>query len=155
MQARTGGCGRGSSLTQCNVTIKQKRTKAMDMRFYRIKDCMKQGQFKIYWGPGIQNLADYFIKHHSLAHQKRIRNVYIHANERTINRKGIRDSALRGCVNTSGKACAKIPHPPLGEIIQYMFNLTRLTPLCVTSYSQPLINTKYKFQVTNYLQAMF
>jgi hypothetical protein len=32
-----------------NGTIEQKRTKAMDMRFYWIKDQVKQGQFKIYW----------------------------------------------------------------------------------------------------------
>jgi hypothetical protein len=98
-----------------NGTIKQKRTKAMDMRFYRIKDRVKQGQFQIYWGPGYQNLADYFTKHHSPAHHKRIHNVYIHADERPINRKGIRDSALRGCVNTSGKAGAQIPQLPLGD----------------------------------------
>jgi hypothetical protein len=49
-----------------NGTIKKKRTKAMDMLFYWIKDRVKQGQFKIYWGPGYQNLADYFTKHHSL-----------------------------------------------------------------------------------------
>jgi hypothetical protein len=98
-----------------NGTIKQKRTKAMDMRFYWIKDRVKQGQFKIYWGPGFQNLADYFTKHHSPAHHKRIREVYIHTDERPINRKGIRDSALRGCVNTSGKAGAQIPHLPLGD----------------------------------------
>jgi hypothetical protein len=98
-----------------NGTIKQKRTKAMDMRFYWIKDRVKQGQFKIYLGPGFQNLADYFTKQHSPAHHKRIRNVYIHADELPINRKGIRDSALRGCVNTSCKAGAQIPKPPLGD----------------------------------------
>jgi hypothetical protein len=98
-----------------NGTIKQKRTKAMDMRFYWIKDRVKQGQFNVYWGPGFQNLADYFTKHHSPAHHKRIRDVDIHADERLINRRGIRDSALRGCVNTSGKAGAQIPHPPLGD----------------------------------------
>jgi hypothetical protein len=48
-----------------NDTIKQKRAKAMDMRFYWIKDRVKQGQFNVYWGPGHQNLADYFTKHHS------------------------------------------------------------------------------------------
>jgi hypothetical protein len=41
-----------------NGKIKQKRTKAMDMRFYWIKDRVKQGQFQSYWGPGYQNLAD-------------------------------------------------------------------------------------------------
>jgi hypothetical protein len=98
-----------------NGTIKQKSTKSMDMRFYWVNDRVKQVQFKIYWGPGFQNLADYFTKHHLPAHHKRIRDVYIHANERPINRKGIRDSALRGCVSTSGKAGAQIPHLPLGD----------------------------------------
>jgi hypothetical protein len=98
-----------------NSIIKKKRTKAMDMRFYWIKDRVKQGQFNVYWGQGFQNLADYFTKHHSPAHHKRIRDVYIHAGEQPINRKEIRDSALRGCVNTSGKAGAQIPHPHLGD----------------------------------------
>jgi hypothetical protein len=53
-----------------NGRIKQKRAKAMDMRFYWIKDRAKQGQFKIYWGPGLQHLADYFTKHHSPARHK-------------------------------------------------------------------------------------
>jgi hypothetical protein len=96
-------------------TIKQKRTKAMDMRFYWIKDRVKQGQFDVYWGPGYQKLADYFTKHHSPAHQKRMREIYIHADEQPINRKGIRDSALRGCVKTSGKAGAQILHLPGGD----------------------------------------
>jgi hypothetical protein len=64
-----------------NGTIKQKPTKAMDMRFYWNKDQVKQGQFKIYSGPGFQNLADYFTKHHSPEHHKRIRDVYIHTDE--------------------------------------------------------------------------
>jgi hypothetical protein len=68
-------------------TIKQKRTKSMNMRFYWIKDRVKQGQFKIYSGPGFQNLADYVTKHHSPAHHKRIRDVYIHADEKPINWK--------------------------------------------------------------------
>jgi hypothetical protein len=96
-------------------TIKQKCTKAMDMRFYWMKDRVKQGQFKMYWGPGFQNVADYFTKHHSPAHHKRIRNEYIHAGERLINWKGIQDSVLRWCVNTSGKAGAQIPQLPLGD----------------------------------------
>jgi hypothetical protein len=71
-----------------NGPITQKQTKSMDKRFYWIKDRVKQGQFEIYWGPGFQNLADYFTKHHSLVHHKRIRDVYIHADERPINQKG-------------------------------------------------------------------
>jgi hypothetical protein len=98
-----------------NGTIKQKRRKAMDMRFYWIKDRVKQGQFNMYWGLGNQNLADYFTKHHSPAHHKKMREIYIHADEQPINWKGIRDSALRGCVNTSGKAGTQILHLPPGR----------------------------------------
>jgi hypothetical protein len=35
--------------------------------------------------------------------------------------------------------------------MQQADNLTWLTQLCVTSHSQPLINTKYQIQVTYYL----
>jgi hypothetical protein len=89
-----------------NGTITQKRTTAMDMRFYWIKDILKKGKFNVYLGPGFQNLAHYFTKHHSPAHHRRMSDIYIHSDQQPINRKGIRDSALRGCVNTSGKAGA-------------------------------------------------
>jgi hypothetical protein len=98
-----------------NGTIKQKRTKEMDMRFYWIKYRVKQGQFNVYWGPRYQKLADYFTKHHLPAHHTRMRKIYIHADEQPINRKGIRDSALQGCVNTSGKASAQTLRLPLGD----------------------------------------
>jgi hypothetical protein len=98
-----------------NGTIKEKRTKAMDMRFYWIKDRVKQGQFNVYWGPGYQNLAYYFTKHHLPAHHKRMRKIYIHADDQPINWKGIQDYALQGCVNTSGKAGAQILYLLLGD----------------------------------------
>jgi hypothetical protein len=85
------------------------------MCFYWIKDRVKKGQFGVYWGPGYQNLADYFTKHHSPVHHKRMREIYSHANEQPINRKGNRNSALRGYVNTSGKASTQILYPLLGD----------------------------------------
>jgi hypothetical protein len=45
-------------------------------------------------------------------------------------------------------------HPP-GDIMQYVRDPTRATRLGVPSHSQPLINTKYQVQVTNYLQTIF
>ena len=53
-----------------NDTIKQKRSKAIDMRFYWIRNRTSQGQFLIYWQPGITNLGDYHTKHHSPAHHQ-------------------------------------------------------------------------------------
>jgi hypothetical protein len=43
-----------------------------------------------------------------------MREIYIHTDKQPINRKGIRDPALRGCVNTAGKAGAHILNLPLG-----------------------------------------
>jgi hypothetical protein len=55
-----------------NRTIKQKPTQAMDMRFYWVKDRVKQGNFHVFWGPGYQNLGDYFMKHPSPEHHKKM-----------------------------------------------------------------------------------
>ncbi|KAG7357593.1 hypothetical protein IV203_002281 [Nitzschia inconspicua] len=59
-----------------NDTVKQKRLKAMDMRFYWIRD--RQGQFHIIWRKGALNRADYFTKHHPAAHHRAIRFAYFH-----------------------------------------------------------------------------
>ena len=64
-----------------NDTIKQKRSKAIDMRFYWIKDRTRQGQFLVYWRPGITNLADYHTKHHSPAHHRLVRPSFLHPTE--------------------------------------------------------------------------
>jgi hypothetical protein len=79
-----------TTATGCkNGTIKQKCTQSMDMRFYWVKDRVKQGKFHVYWDPRYQIFADYFTKHHSPAHHKRMREIYIHASELPMNRKGI------------------------------------------------------------------
>ena len=56
-----------------NGTVKQKRSKAIDMRFYWEKDRVKAGQFIIYWRKGSENDADYFTKHHAPSHHRRMR----------------------------------------------------------------------------------
>ena len=60
-----------------NNTVKQRRSKAIDMRFYWIQDRVKQGQFNIHWRRGSDNLADYFTKHHSPAHHRLMRSRYL------------------------------------------------------------------------------
>jgi hypothetical protein len=60
-----------------NETFKQRRSKAIDMRFYWIHDRIKQGQFLVYRAPGTGNLAAYFTKHHSPAHHKLMRSRYL------------------------------------------------------------------------------
>ena len=52
------------------ATVRQKRFKEMDMRFYWMKDRVKQNNFFVYWKPGCQNMGNYFTKHHPTHHHK-------------------------------------------------------------------------------------
>ena len=56
-----------------NKTLKQKRSKAIDMRFYWLQDRCLQGQFHIFGSPGAVNLGDYHTKHHPPSHHKKMR----------------------------------------------------------------------------------
>jgi hypothetical protein len=61
-----------------NNSVKQKRSKAMDMRFYWIQDRIKQNHFRVFWNRGDTNLADYFTKHHPESHHRAMRGTYLH-----------------------------------------------------------------------------
>jgi hypothetical protein len=41
-----------------NNTVQQKRSKAMDVRFYWVKDRVEQNQFNVGWVPGDTNMGD-------------------------------------------------------------------------------------------------
>ena len=49
-----------------NETIKQKQSKAMDKRFYWLRDRVEQGEFRVFLAPGNDNLANYCTIYHSL-----------------------------------------------------------------------------------------
>jgi hypothetical protein len=51
-----------------NETTKQKRSKAMGMRYLWLTDRVRQTQFEVYWRPGHENLGDYHTKQHSAQH---------------------------------------------------------------------------------------
>ena len=81
-----------------NETIKQKRTKAIDMRFWWLVDRVKQNHFTIHWSPGSTNLADYFSKHHSPAHHSRMRKIFLYTKDEKC---PTYSDVLRGCHNTT------------------------------------------------------
>jgi hypothetical protein len=61
-----------------NETIKQKRSKSMDMKYYWLQDRVRQKQFNVYWRQGKDNLADYHIKHHPAQHHQDMRPILLH-----------------------------------------------------------------------------
>jgi hypothetical protein len=73
-----------------NDTVKQKRSKAIDMRFYWIRDRVAQKQFQVLWRKGSENLADYFTKHHPASHHQMVRSRYLQQ----------KDMALKAVKNT-------------------------------------------------------
>jgi hypothetical protein len=73
-----------------NETIKQKQSKAMDMRYHWLTDRVRQKKFAIYWRPVRENLGDYHTEHHSAQHHKNMRGLILQqANSLQV---------LRGCV---------------------------------------------------------
>ena len=60
-----------------NSKIQPKRTKAMDMRYFCLKDREAQDQFRFFWRAGATNLADYWTKHHPGAHHRNMRKEFL------------------------------------------------------------------------------
>jgi hypothetical protein len=61
-------------------TVKQRRSKAMDMCFYWIPDLIKQLQVIVHWKSGKTIQADYFTSHYPPAHHQALRYTYLQSN---------------------------------------------------------------------------
>ena len=61
-----------------NSSIRQKKSKAMDMRFHWIKDRVSQKHFLVYWESGMTNKGDYYTKHFPASHHTQVRSQYVH-----------------------------------------------------------------------------
>ena len=70
-------CDNTTAESFINCTIVPKRSKAMDMRFWWLRDKELTNKFKIYWQEGKRNKGDYYTKHHSGAHHQRERKNYL------------------------------------------------------------------------------
>jgi hypothetical protein len=94
-----------------NGTMKQKRSKAMDMRWYWLKDRVRQGQFLVYYRPGKTNLADPFTKHHPPSHITDIKPKFCrtsHAPDLPLI-PPLLPHPVRGCVNSGPRPVSVRP----------------------------------------------
>ena len=82
--------------------MRSKISKAFDMRYWWIKDRIKQNTFDLIWAAGKQNADDYFTKHHPQWHHKKMRNMYLQkvAYKVTLltSRYSQYANSVRGCV---------------------------------------------------------
>jgi hypothetical protein len=94
-------CDNATAVGIANNTIKQQRSRAMEMRFFWIGDKVAQEMYALKWHPGQENLADFQSKHHIGSHHNAVRPWYLHlANSPRVLPWAERPSALKGCVGT-------------------------------------------------------
>ena len=58
------------------VTIKEKRTKSIDMKYHWLKDRELQQQLNFFWKEGKYNLGDPFTKNHTGKEFSRFRRIF-------------------------------------------------------------------------------
>ena len=59
-------------------TIRQNKSRAMNMRYFWVLDQDKEGIINVRWKPGHVNKANYFTKHFFGTYHKKIRPIYLH-----------------------------------------------------------------------------
>jgi hypothetical protein len=100
--------------TLLNNKILPKTLKAMDMHLHWLRCRNAQDQFRYYWRPGTQNLADYFTKCHPATHHKSVRPTILTPVNDPEYRKlfqNTRDSTKLECTNiySGNKNFQKLP----------------------------------------------
>ena len=87
--------------------IRQKQSKAWDMRYHWLRDKSNINEFRYYWDKGEHNEADYFSKHHPPNHHLKMRPKYIlkgHCVKEIFNvhnlfhKNRYKRDTMRGCV---------------------------------------------------------
>ena len=95
-----------------NDTIKQKRTKSINMNHYWLQDRTRLGKFLVYWRAGVSNLTDYHTKHHSPAHHIAARPSYVYEDKLHLANL-IVHNLQRGCDNIPPRLGRNIVTPSL------------------------------------------
>ena len=105
-----------------NGMAKQKIFKAIDMRFYWVRDRIQQNLFHIFWEEGKENLAYYVTKHHCIWHHRTMRPRYLKPKKKDIEKSKYRRTGTgRGCAGTSNPGVTRKPDNPIKGI----WNLVR------------------------------
>ena len=91
-------CDNECAVGIANSSTKQKRSKAIDMRFHWLRDRVRQKHFEVLWREGKNNIADYFTKLHPINHFKSMRRYFIQDSREEEVTKSTH-LGLRGCVD--------------------------------------------------------
>jgi hypothetical protein len=71
-------CNNATAVGIANSTVKQQRTRSMEMIFFWISDKCAQEMYSLHWHPGQENLADYQSKNHTGTHHTAVCPCFLH-----------------------------------------------------------------------------
>ena len=80
----------------------------METRYFWTVDQVGEGNLRVLWYPGAENLGDYVTKHHPASHHLKVRPLYQHQQNspRTL-RRALAPSVMRGCVDSVARPRAR------------------------------------------------
>ena len=83
------------------------------MRFYWVRDIIRERHFHIFWEEGKKNLADYVTKHHPIWNHRTMRPRYVKPTQKDLENSKYRQTGTRrGCAeNTNPGGTQKLDHP--------------------------------------------
>ena len=98
-------------------TIKQQRSRAMNMRYFWTLQKQKDKTINVSWHPGKENLGDYVTKHHPPNIHRHVRPLYLHmsTSPRFLQRHAA-PHILRGCAKTSTRRTLRVPISPYNSM---------------------------------------
>eukprot|EP00957_Ditylum_brightwellii_P045058 3417958-Ditylum_brightwellii.AAC.1 len=72
----------------------------MEMHYFWLVDQVAQGNFDVQWHPGLENLGDYFTKHHAPVHHIKVCPLYLYTPTTPwFLPHTLSPSVLQGCVD--------------------------------------------------------
>jgi hypothetical protein len=100
-----------------NNTIKQQRSRAMEMRYFWLLDGKMQQYFNFYTTPASKKLGDYPSKHYTANIHQHVRPYYVHMDiSLTLLPRAMKPSTRQGCAEILGDPYSKkSPLPSIGD----------------------------------------
>jgi hypothetical protein len=94
-------CNNSTAVRIANNTVKQQRSRSMEVRYFWVADAVAQDKFDIKYHPGKENLGAYQSKHHIGAHHTAVHPWCLHKPTSVCELpRASKPSTLKGCVGT-------------------------------------------------------
>eukprot|EP00804_Cyclotella_cryptica_P026302 CCRYP_007636-RA/>CCRYP_007636-RA protein AED:0.47 eAED:0.42 QI:0/0/0/1/1/1/2/0/610 len=123
-------CDNSTAAGIANNTVKRQRSRSMEMRYFWIADQVAHQQFSVHWHPGLENMGDYYTKHHPTSHHQRVCPYYLFEPHSPW-------ELPRAPTPVELRGCAKIPFSTPRQTLTFPFQHSRLVTPAGTGPHDP------------------